>query len=55
MTRKRFFTINIDWDCGEAEVATNDEWGSYNPLLKADILNDAIVDAVLAASGWNDA
>jgi hypothetical protein len=40
----KFFTMKIDIQNGEAEVKSNAHWGEYNPLLKADVLNDLIYD-----------
>ena len=37
---KRFFTISISYDFGEATVSKSDNWDNYDGLIKADILKD---------------
>ena len=41
---KRFFTISISYDTGEAEAKPSKNWDDYSGLLKSDILKDLIHD-----------
>ncbi len=41
---KRFFSIKICYESGEAEVNKSDHWDDYDALIKADILGDLCSD-----------